>query len=148
MLLVASLVVSSCGPRESPARTQLRERLRQSAKLSNEELGQLRAEVTGVLTGRALAIAGPPQQDLDSERRDLIFGMLAEQSGMFDEGLKTRGDSAFRVLNSPAPSQDAELESFRKLWINVETFLPGRFELTRAFGGEQESLDLVVVAGK
>ena len=148
-LLVACLVVSSCGEREDPARRELRQRLRQSAQLSSEELGRFRAEITRAMAGKTFSMQGPVPQELDAEQHELVFDMLTEPAGMFDEGLKMRGETTFRVLNAPAPSSDAEVEAFRRLWIDIETFLPRRFELARSVGGyEQSSFDLVVGSKK
>jgi hypothetical protein len=144
-LLVACAVVSACGVREDPARRELSQRLRQDAQLSSEELGRFRAEINGAMAGKALFKQGPVPGDLDAEPRELIFDMLAGPAGMFDEGIKTLGEKTFRVLNAPARSTDAEVEAFRRLWIDVETFLPRRFELAHAVQGyEAYSIDLVV----
>ena len=147
-LLVACLVVCSCGAREDPARGELRQRLRQSNQLSPEELGRFRAEITRTMAGKTFSMQGSPQE-LDAEQRELVLGMLTEPAGMFDEGMKTQGEKTFRVLNAPAASNDAEVEAFRRLWIDIETFLPHRFELARSVGGyETTEFDLVVGSKK
>jgi len=148
-LLVACLVVASCGAREDPARRELRQRLQQKAQLSSEELGRFRAEITRAMAGKTFSQQGPVPQELDGEQRELVFEMLTQPAGMFDEGLMTWGDTTFRVLNAPARSSDAEVESFRRLWIDTETFLPRRFELARGVGGYEElSFDLLVGSKK
>jgi hypothetical protein len=144
-LLVACAVVSACGLREDPARGELRQRLRQGAQLSNEELGRFRAEIGRAMAGKTLFKQGSVPEDLDAEQRELIFDMLAGPPGLFDEGLKTLGEKTFRVLNAPARSTDAEVEAFRRLWIDVDTFVPRQFELAHAVVGyEQYTIDLVV----
>ncbi len=130
--------MSACGEREDPARRELGQRLRLDAQLSSEELGRFRAEITRAMAGKTFFKQGPVPEELSTEQRDFVFNMLTEPAGMFDEGLKTQGDTTFRVLNGPAPSSDAEVEAFRRLWIDVETFLPGRFELAHSFQGYEE----------
>ena len=148
-LLAACVVVSACGQREDPARIELRQRLRQDAQLSSEELGRLRAEITRAMAGKTFFKQGPVPEELSTEQREFVFDMLTEPAGVFDEGLKTQGNTTFRVLNGPAPSSDAEVEAFRRLWIDVETFLPRRFELAHSFQGYEEySFDLVVGSKK
>ena len=148
-LLVACAVVSACGEREDPARRELRQRLRQDAQLSSDELGRFRAEITRAMAGKTFFKDGPVPEALDAEQREFVFDMLTAPAGVFDEGLKMRGDATFRVLNGPAPSSDAEVEAFRKLWIDAETFLPRRFELAHAFQGYEEySFDLIVGSKK
>jgi hypothetical protein len=39
------------------------------------------------------------------------------------------------VLNAPAKSNNAEYEASRKLWIDVQTFLPQRFEFVYGVAG-------------
>ena len=141
--LVACAVVSACGVREDPARRELSQRLRQDAQLSSEELGRFRAEISRTMADKTLLRQGP--EELDAEQRELIFDMLAGPAGLFDEGMKMLGEKTFRVLNAPARSTDAEVEAFQRLWIDVETFLPFRFELAHAVQGyEAYSIDLVV----
>lgn len=148
-LLVACLVVSACGERETPAQRELRQRLRQDAQLSSEELGRFRAEITRAMAGKTFFRQGSVPEELVAEQRDFVFEMLTEPAGMFDEGLKTRGETTFRVLNAPATSSDAEIEAFRKLWIDVQTFLPRRFEFAHSVQGyEAYSFDLVVGSKK
>jgi hypothetical protein len=148
-LLVACLVVSSCAEREDPARRELRQRLQEDAQLSSEELGRFRAEITRVMAGKTFSRQGDVPQELDAEERELVFGMLTQPAGLFDEGLKREGGTTFRILNAPATSTDAEVEAFRRLWIDTVTFLPRRFELARSVGGyEQVSFDLVVGSKK
>jgi hypothetical protein len=50
----------------------------------------------------------------------------------------------FRVLNAPGRSRDSEVEAARQLWVEVETFLPRRFQFTYAFPGYGDyAFDLV-----
>ena len=148
-LLVASVVVSACGERADPAQRELRQRLRQDVQLSTEELGRFRTEITRAMAGKTFFRQGPVPEELAAEQREFVFEMLTTPAGMFDEGLKTRGGTTFRVLNAPAPSSDAEVEAFRKLWIDVDTFLPRRFEYAHSFQGFDEySFDLVAGSRK
>ena len=143
--LVACAVVSACGVREDPARRQLSQRLRQDAQLSSEELGRFRAEISKAMAGKTLLKQGSVPEELAAEQRELVFDILAGPPGLFDEGMKMLGEKTFRVLNAAARSTDAEVEAFQRLWIDVETFLPRRFELAHAVQGyEQYSIDLVV----
>ena len=148
-LLVACVVVSACGEREDPARHELRQRLRQDAQLSSEELGRLRAEITRAMAGKTFFKQGSGPEELDAEQREFVFDMLTAPAGVFDEGLKKRGETMFRVLNAPAPSSDAEVEAFRRLWIDVDTFLPRRFDFAHSVQGYEEySFDLGVGSKK
>jgi hypothetical protein len=84
-LLVACLVVCSCGAREDPARGELRQRLRQSNQLSPEELGRFRAEVTRTMAGKTFSMQGSPQE-LDAEQRELVLGCSPNRRGCSTKG--------------------------------------------------------------
>jgi outer membrane lipoprotein-sorting protein len=144
-LLLTCAVCSACGAREDPARTELRERLEQGATLSSEELARFRAEVSKSVEGQIFVTVGPVAQELDAEQRATVFGMLTEPAGMFDEGIRREQGVTFRVLNAPGRSTSQEIEASRRLWVDVETFLPRRFEFTHAFQGYDDySFDLTL----
>jgi uncharacterized tellurite resistance protein B-like protein len=144
-LLLTSLVSAACRS-EDPQRAALRTRLTQNAPLSNVELAQLRAVVAAAVEGKHLRIReGAERRDLDPEERHVVLGMLTEPAGMFDEGLRQQSGETFRVLNAPGLSADAEIEATRRLWIDLETFLPRHFEFAYAFSGHGDyAFDLVV----
>jgi len=143
-ILLAGLI-ASCAKPEDPARVALRARLKQAAPLSKEELNQLRAEVNRSMAGHAFRISQDgASQDIDERHKTVVFGMLTDPAGMFDEGLRTRGASTFRVLNAPGESQSEEIEATRRLWINIETLLPGRFEFAYAVPSPEDyGFDLI-----
>lgn len=88
---------------------------------------------------------GETTRALSEEQRTVVFGMLAEPIGMFDEGVREEGGLTFRVLNAPGISSNSEIEVARRLWIEVETFLPRRFQFAYAFPNPEDySLELVV----
>ena len=124
----------------------MRARLKQTAPLSKAELDQLRAEVNRSMAGHTFRVAqeGAPQE-MDDRRKAIVFGMLTDPAGMFDEGLRTKGASTFRVLNAPGESQSEEIEATRRLWIDVDTLLPGRFEFAYAVPSPEDyGFDLTV----
>jgi hypothetical protein len=127
-------LIAACAAPEDAARVELRERLKESRQLTGDELGRLRAEVNRAIAGKRFRIQeGDATRTFDDEQRRLVFGMLDEPVGMFDEGLVTDEGAAFRVLNSPGESANPEIEASRRLWIEVESLLPRRFEFTYAF---------------
>jgi hypothetical protein len=146
--LLASLLIAACGPSEDPGRVALRMRLRQEARLSSDELARVRDEVGKTIAGKRLRIKeGPRGRPLDDDQRAVVFGMLTEPAGMYDEGLRREAQATFRVLNAPGRSHDSEVEATRRLWIDVDTFLPRRFQFTYAFPGYGDyAFDLIVDA--
>jgi hypothetical protein len=145
-VLALAALSAGCAEPEDPARAALRARLKQEAGLTPAELDQLRAEVGRTIADRAVLIeAGDGPREMDRERRETVLGMLTEPVGMYDEGLRTRDGDTFRVLNAPGVSDTMEIEAVRRLWIDVETFEPGRFEFAHAFPSPSDyGFDLVV----
>ena len=139
------ILISACGEPEDPARAELRERLKQSATLSNEELTRVRDEVGRAMAGKTFRLLEEAvTRELDEEQRSVVFGMLTDPVGMYDEGVRREGGAILRVLNAPGLSSNAEIEAARKLWVDVETFMPRRFEFVYGvpgYGGY--SFDLV-----
>jgi hypothetical protein len=134
-LFACSLVVSCARP-EDPARTALRERLRQPSQLSSEELGRFREEIGKAIAGKTLRIREEAStRTVDEVQRSVILGMLTDPAGLFDEGLRNQDGATFRVLNAPGISTQPEIEAARRLWVDIATFVPKRFEFAYAFPG-------------
>ncbi len=144
-LLMIAFAVAGCGRPDDPARVALRQRLAQEAALSPAELGQLVAEVNRGMAGKTFhAKDGESTRALGAEQHEVVFGMLSDPIGMFDEGRRESEGGSYRILNAPGPSSNAEIEVIRRLWIDIETLLPGRFQFNYAFPNPDDyTLDLV-----
>lgn len=145
--------MASCAPPEEPARIELRARLKQAAVLSEEELGRMLNEVDRSIGDKVVrftrdAAAGEPGAaggELNKEQREVVLGMLTNHNGVYDEGLSKAGDAPVRVFNAPGLSLHAEYSAARRLFVDLETFLPRRFEFKYEFEGMGDySLELVV----
>jgi hypothetical protein len=145
-LLVACGLLAACAPPEDPARAELRGRLRQEARLTDEEIGRVRAEVSGAIAGKTVEVKDAAgERPLTAEQRAVAFEILTNAAGVFDEGLQRENGRSFRVLNGPGRSDNAEIEATNRLWIDVDTFLPYRFRFAYAFPGYGDyTLELVV----
>jgi hypothetical protein len=134
LALLASVAVACRS--EDPARAALRARLAEAPQLSADELGRVREEVQQAIQGRDVRVKEDgATRDLTAEERGVVFGMLSEPAGMFDEGLQERAGEKLRVLNAPGLSDDPEIEATRRLWIDIDTFLPRRFTFNYAVPG-------------
>jgi len=142
MIIPALLGATACARPEDPARTQLRTRLEQQDKLTPEEVGRVFDEVIRTLQGKQVrAVRDGVENDLVGEERDVVLGMLTDRVGVFDEGLR----STTRVFNAPGLSTNPEIEAVRRLFVDVRTFLPRRFEFGYAFPSPDDyQLDLAV----
>ena len=145
-LLLSGLATWTCARPEDPARVELRARLQQEVRLSDEELGRFCNEVARTVEGKSFRIKyGEAPRALSAEQHAAVFGMLSNRAGLYDEGLRRDGGINYRVLNGPARSNNAEIEASQRLWIDVETFLPLRYQFTYAFQGYGDyTYDLVL----
>ena len=74
-------------------------------------------------------------KELDATQRDTVLGMFENRTGMYDEGLKDLGGRTVRVLNAPGISMHMEYSAMRRIMVDVDTFLPARFEFSYEFQG-------------
>jgi hypothetical protein len=145
-LLVLSVLISACGEPEDPARAEIRARLKQDTVLSPEELGRVLDEVSVTLGSKTVRFnRDEVTGELDREQREVVFGMLTNREGLYDEGLRLERGETLRVLNAPGLSLHPEYSAARKLLVDVETLLPRRFEFKYEFEGMGDyTLDLLI----
>ena len=146
VLSSAIIGIAACAASEAPERVELRARLTQETQLSQDEIGRVLEQVDQALQGKTVRAArGATTTDLGAAERDVVLGMLHDRAGVFDEGLRSGGGRRARVFNAPAVSNNPEIEATRRLFVDVETFLPLRFEYAYAFPSPDDySLDLVI----
>lgn len=145
-LLLLSIVISECGQPEDPARTALRERLKQDARLTDEELGRELDEVSRTVAGKTVRFTQDgATRELNEEQRGDVLGMLTNRAGVYDEGVRVDRGATVRVINAPGKSLNSEYEATRRLLVDVETLLPRRFEFSYGVPGLGDySLDLLI----
>jgi len=141
-----SIAIAGCAAPEDPARVELRARVKQAAVLSAQDLTRLLDEVTRGVGEKPVQFSGDAGSgELTREQRDVVLGMLTNREGLFDEGLRTIGAATLRVLNAPGLSAHPEYSATRRLLVDVETFLPKRFEFSYEFQGMGDyELDLTI----
>src|SRR5262245_58747379 len=128
VIILGAVLVAACTT-EDPARTALRARLKQAPQMSQEDPGRTLDDVAKGLAGRTLLVkVDAATKEMNLEQRDVVLGMLTDRIGVFDEGLRTDGGVTVRVLNAPGLSTNPEYSAARRLLIDVDTFVPRRFE--------------------
>jgi hypothetical protein len=150
LVLFAAIALAGCSAPEpeDPSRTALRDRLRQDAQLESAELDQLRSEVLRSMGDQVFAIqAEDGTRPIPAERQAAVFGMLKDPSGVFDEGLRNESGHLVRVLNAPGLAPSSEIDAARRLFIDVETLLPRRFDFSYGFPSP-ENYTYELVAGR
>ena len=146
VLACVAILAAACAPPEDPARVELRARLKQQAVLTREELRRVVTEVSKSIGDKPVRISQDGvTKDLDAGQRDVVLGMFDNRAGMYDEGLKDVGGRTVRVLSAPGISEHMEYSATRSIMVDVETFLPRRFEFWYEYQGMGEyGFDLAV----
>lgn len=146
VLFVVLIVVAGCTPAENPDRAELLARLAQEGQLSQEEIARVFEQVDQALQHKTIRVVrGATSTALGDAERSVVLGMLGDRAGVFDEGLRSGGGRRARVFNAPGLSNNPEIEATRRLFVDVETLLPLRFEFAYAFPSPDDyALDLMV----
>jgi hypothetical protein len=133
VLLLLAIAVAACVRPEDPGRAELRARLKLDARLSNDELDRVRHQVSRAIAGKRFRITeAATSRDVSAQQQTMLFAMLDQPAGMYDEGLRRVSGATLRVLNAPGRSSHAEIEASQRLLIDVETFLPRRYQFDHA----------------
>lgn len=114
--------------------------------MSQDDLSRVLDEIGRTLSGKSVHIRqdGAPRE-LDAAEREAVLGMLTSRAGVFDEGPREIGGAALRVINAPGQSAQPEYAAMRRLFVDIETFRPVRFEFSYEFPGMGDyAFDLVV----
>jgi len=136
VLVVGTTLALAACTTEDPARVALRARLKEAPQMSQQDLGRALDEVAKGLAGKTLLVkVDAATKEMNQEQRDVVLGMLTDRIGVFDEGLRTDGGVTVRVLNAPGLSTNPEYSAARRLLIDVDTFVPRRFEFSYEFPG-------------
>lgn len=136
LLALAVTIAAACASNEDAVPPALRARLKNEARLGDQELEEVRQAVGKRIAGRTVRVTeGSDRRTLDESQRAMLFEILSLPAGVFDEGIRRDGAATFRVLNGPARSDNTEVETFQRLWVDVDSLLPRRYELVYAFPG-------------
>jgi hypothetical protein len=136
LLLVPLTLLIACGSPEDAARARFRERLLASESLTHAEVNQLVAGTLAAVGGRPLRVRdGEAVRTLDGRGRAEVLAVLGGNFPVSDAGVRTTGGVTLRGVEGPATPSHSELDAAQTLWIDLETFLPQRFELTYSMPG-------------
>jgi hypothetical protein len=127
--MIAATSIGSCRAAEDPARASMRARLRQEMRLSPGEVRELFAQIGPAIAGRQLHVTqGALSRTLEDQERTSVLGMLSDPGEVYDGGLKVDGKNAWRGLKTGGATVLSELDATQTLWIDVDSFVPRRYE--------------------
>jgi hypothetical protein len=130
------LCLLSCGSPEDAASARFRERLQSPAPLTHAEVNQLVTETIAHVGGRPLRVRdGGSARTLDGRGRAEMLTVLSGSIPIRDAGIRRDGDRTLRGIEGPGTPAHAELDAAQTLWVDVDTFLPQRFDLTYSLPG-------------
>jgi hypothetical protein len=136
LLLTLCSTVVACESTEEAARARFQERLRTSAPLTQTELDQLVSYARTAVGGRPLRVR---EQDavrvLDAKGTADILTVLTGGVPVSDAGMRSADNRTLRGIEGPATPPHSELDAAQTLWVDIDTFLPHRFELTYGLPG-------------
>jgi len=114
---------------EDPARAAMRVRLKQDTRLAPDEIRALFETIAPVIAGKNLTVQqGALTRALDEEQRTSVLGMLSDPGAVYDAGLRLEGKNVWRGLTTGGTAALSELDAMQTLWIDVESFVPRRYE--------------------
>lgn len=134
--LIACLMAIACESPEEATRATFQERLKSSAPLTYPEVSQLVSYTLTAIGGRPIRVRDQGAiRTLDAQRRAEVLTVLGGGAPVSDAGLRQADHRTLRGIEGPGTPVHSELDAAQTLWIDVETFLPHRFELTYSLPG-------------
>jgi hypothetical protein len=137
LVLVWLVAISAaCRSPDESARDQFRVRLRNAAPLSRDDMRRLMDEIARAMSGKVARVQeGPITRELDDRGRSAIFELLTGRIGVDDAGPRIVGRTTLRGLRGPATPSTSEIDATQTLWVDTDTLLPRRYELTYSMPG-------------
>ena len=135
VLTLCSMAIA-CESPEDATRARFRERLQASAPLTHPEINQLVSYTLAAIGGRPVRIREQGAvRELDAKARAVVLAVLGGGAPVSDAGLRTADNRTLRGIEGPGTPVQSELDAAQTLWIDIDTFLPHRFELTYSLPG-------------
>jgi hypothetical protein len=130
------LLALGCGSPEDSTRRQFRERLDAPTSLTSAEIDQLIGYTLAAIGGRPVRIREQGAvRELDAKGRAEVLAVLGRGAPVGDAGLRAVDSRKLRGIEGPGTPVHSEIDAAQTLWIDVDTFLPHRFELTYSLPG-------------
>lgn len=128
--------VVACRSPEDRARAEFQARLGEPGRLSDTELWRLAALSVDAMGDRIVrARDGVNLRLLESRDRATTFALFSGNVPLEDGGVRRDGSITMRGLRGPGTPIHSEVDAEQTLWIDVDTLLPTRFELTFSMPG-------------
>jgi hypothetical protein len=135
-LLASAVLLVACQPAEDPARVSMRARLKEERRLAPDEIRAFFDQIAPGVGDRKVSVKqGAVTRELSAEERTSVLGILSDPGRVYDEGLRREGNSIWRGLTTGATPAMSELDAMQTLWIDVDSFVPRRYEFAYSSPG-------------
>jgi hypothetical protein len=135
-LLILCVAAAACESPEEATRARFQERLKASASLTHAEVNQLVDYSLAAIGGRPVRVREQGAvRALDAKGRAEVLTVLSGSVPVSDAGIRSADNRTLRGIEGPGTPAHSELDAAQTLWIDVDTFLPHRFELTYSLPG-------------
>jgi hypothetical protein len=136
LLIAIAALSAACQSPEQKARAEFSTRLKQDRRLTPDELRRLFDEIAPVVATRPLhATEGALTRVLDEQQRVAVLGMLSDPTAVYDGGLRLASKGTWRGVKTGGTPVMSEIDATQTLWIDVDTFVPQRFEFEYSVPG-------------
>ena len=135
-LLTLCLIAVACESPEDATRARFQERLKTPGSLTNAEVNQLVSYTLAAVGGRPVRVRQQGAvRALDAKGRAEVLTVLGGGVPVSDAGIRSFDNRTLRGIEGPGTPTHSELDAAQTLWIDIDTFLPHRFELTYSLPG-------------
>jgi hypothetical protein len=135
-LVAAACAFAACQSREEKARAEFSARLKDQRQLTSQEMVRFYEEIGRALGTRKMrAKQGAVTRELDEREQAAVLGMLSDPTLVGDSGVRVQGARTLRGLHASGTPRTSEIEATQSLWVDVDSFVPARYEFTYAMAG-------------
>jgi hypothetical protein len=128
-LLTLCLITVACESAEEATRAR-------SGSLTHAEVNQLVSYTLAAIGGRPVRVREQGAvRALDAKGRAEVLTVLGGGVPVSDAGIRSFDNRTLRGIEGPGTPTHSELDAAQTLWIDIDTFLPHRFELTYSLPG-------------
>jgi hypothetical protein len=114
----------------------MRARLKEERRLTPDEVRALFDQIAPAIASKKVSIRqGAITRELTADERTSVLGMLSDPNSVYDDGLRREGSGTWRGLKTGATPAMSELDAMQTLWIDVDSFVPRRYEFAYSSPG-------------
>ena len=114
----------------------MRVRLKEERRLTPDEIRAFFDQIAPEVADKKVRVRqGAVTRELSADERTSVLGILSDPARVYDEGLRHEGSGMWRGLTTGATPAMSELDAMQTLWIDVDSFVPRRYEFAYSSPG-------------